>query len=642
VRTLADLVASQDDGALAAAASKGVVIRAGKDVAAGKVRIESQDLAEARLVVDGKTVTISAKGLEAARCSCPAAGSCRHIVAAVIALRASRTAEDVEASSPPLKESATEIAQLPFEALAAYAGADWPRALALAGEGTEEQAGASRVVAFPDTGETVTFPAGLPLSEAIHKGPRSSRRRLAIAAAALVLARGASRDLPSPRPQDGAATIDARLLDLVQAAIAGAAVALATGLTAPARDRLFSVAITARAEAVPRLAGELRALSQRLDPEALRRAEEIPVRVLADLARTYALAEALRRAPADPALTGTLSREFLPSGRREMVLVGGEPWRTASGARGLTLVLADIDGGLLRKAIEARSAGTDLTFRAEEHWRRPVWLADSPDRLLGRRLRFPDAKLAPDGDLGLSQAATAEGLAAWADLVATGAVLREWSAIPRAIAQALGDGLRRRPGEAFALVAPARVEIPAFDAYAQRLRWGWRDPSGARLVLTLPHGTEHVGTHASAVEGGLIALAPSGQARLLSVWLRRRAAPLALAFGRPGPPRTWRVALGHIADRVAPRPVTASLSSDELDLFHERALEAVLARLRRRQGGWPAGLPEEAEAFGLLAVTRLLRGTEIELSPPAALRLSYLLALGASDLAMTALGSSGP
>ena len=84
---LADFLATLDEAALIAAANKGILIRARKDAGGGKVALTAQDDTTASLQMDAETITLDAKGLAACRCTCPAPGTCRHQVAAILFLR---------------------------------------------------------------------------------------------------------------------------------------------------------------------------------------------------------------------------------------------------------------------------------------------------------------------------------------------------------------------------------------------------------------------------------------------------------------------------------------------------------------------------------------------------------------------------
>ncbi|MBL4811435.1 MAG: SWIM zinc finger family protein [Rhodobacteraceae bacterium] len=148
--SLADLIAGHDQDALIASSSKGVVIRAGKDVAAGKVRLAARDETSATLDADQQTATLSAAKLSDARCSCPATGLCRHIIASVLYLRAS-------GGTPPqlVVWSHQHIAS--HQDIAAFAGADWPRAVSLAAEGGSVTGQSGRTVSLAATGEVASF-----------------------------------------------------------------------------------------------------------------------------------------------------------------------------------------------------------------------------------------------------------------------------------------------------------------------------------------------------------------------------------------------------------------------------------------------------------------------------------------------------
>ncbi|MBL4558421.1 MAG: SWIM zinc finger family protein [Rhodobacteraceae bacterium] len=84
--SLRDIIAAYDDTALEALASKGLLRRAHKDMAAGRAEIVRFD-ADAEVMADGQTVTIPETGPARAACTCSANGICRHIVLALLALR---------------------------------------------------------------------------------------------------------------------------------------------------------------------------------------------------------------------------------------------------------------------------------------------------------------------------------------------------------------------------------------------------------------------------------------------------------------------------------------------------------------------------------------------------------------------------
>lgn len=610
---LAALMATCTDAVLIAASSKGVVLRATKDVGAGKVAVLILDADKADLRVEDATVSLRAKALAASQCSCAASGVCRHIVAAVIFLRASQ-----EPGPPP----AQTLAQTPMADLAAFAGSDWPDALAMArGDPVID----GETVTFPSSGDQVTFPPGRPLTDALYKGPSPSRRKRAIVAAALALAVQAGRDLPSQDLPPDTRQISADLLDQVQEALQGAVLALAAGNVAQSRDRLFTAAIATRIEAIPRLAAALRSLCERLEPDALRRADYSPPDALADIARAYALAEALRSAPDDTALTGVLARTYRPSGPRRMATVGADVWRSPTGARGMTVILVDLETGRFHLATDARGAGTDLTFEPMQSLRTSLWFAGSPLDLMGRCIAFDDAHLSQDGALSLSQRATAQGGIDLAQLDRAGAVMRNWQGLASTITSALGQGLRRRFGAAHVILAPHRTENPQADPYDQVMKWRWWDKAGHAIDLTLPEmpgGLRGQENHALA---GLVALDHARQGRLMSLWISGATGPFALPFQPLPEIAGWKKMwdLRPKLRQTAPRQAVSRQA--RLQTLLSRALETILLHLGGTGMPWPEELLAEAETLGLSRIAALMRSFSAQRSPALALQTAYAL-----------------
>ncbi len=618
--TLSAMLAAYDDAALEAASSKGVMIRARKDAAAGLAELVSQNDDQALLKVAGEDVLLLAKGLAHARCSCPAAGTCRHIVTAILALR------DLAPAVKATLESASP-ASFTLDEIEKFAGTDWPLALAMTEEPAALEQGATRSVTFPGTAESVTFPTGQKLRDALFKGPRVTRSRRVVAAAALLLAQADGVALPEYHGTEQAPQADPRLLDLVAGALEQAARALAAGQVTRAQDRLFSVAITSRAEAAPRLAATLRALSERLTPERQRQSRDRPEAVFGGLARAYALNAALRQAPDDPALLGQIARSYRPQGPQDLVLLGAEHWRNDSQARGFTIHLIDRATGRFLRVTEARAAGVDLAFSASGQWHAALWGLAATSGLMGHRLTIEDAVMADDGSLGRDQRARDHGRIHAGSLA--GLALGGWDEIGVEIAKQLGRGLRRRAGEAMLLLAPKAALAPGFDPGRQRHFWDWQDDDGRLLRLTLPQDWHR--TSLPPPELGLAALAPGQAPRLISVWLKGEARPRNLQFDLPHPgSREWsewqRVSMPTAKTKGITTP-----PPDRLRLWLERLREALLLHLGQRAGHLPEALLAEGESMGLALIPARLRRAPVPLTPGAALELAYL-AEAAQDL----------
>ena len=136
-----------DQDSLATYANPGLVRRALKDLDAGKVQILQQSALQIVIESDGQQVVLSASGLSQAGCSCPAAGACKHIVAAVLSIQkhlpdaAAQADADTAGSEAPPDNSAAqsssslldEVLQLDLEQIAKQIGkAQREKALKLA------------------------------------------------------------------------------------------------------------------------------------------------------------------------------------------------------------------------------------------------------------------------------------------------------------------------------------------------------------------------------------------------------------------------------------------------------------------------------------------------------------------------------
>ncbi|MBB3994966.1 hypothetical protein GGR95_002616 [Sulfitobacter undariae] len=628
-----------DEAALTGLVSKGIVIRAGKD--ATKATVELTD-STATVTMDEITVTLTPPDLTSARCSCGLPFPCRHVIAAVLALRlaAPSTLSDT-AASPALPAAETEIKQpakpvidiaaLPFATVEKYAGKDWARALALTAEPAQisdaaDGIGTSSVI-FVDTAETVTFPQGLPLKQALFKGSKPSRARMVICAAALLLAHNSGRELPETLTTAADISVDFQSLDRIETVIFDAVQALSSGALSQAADRLFTLAISTRAEAVPRLAAELRGLSRRMTEEALRRAEETPETLLLSLSRSHALIRALRKAPDDPALVGRLARSFDPSGPMVVTFLGAETWQTPAGARGMTMAFLDLKTQRIHRATEARAVGTDLNYHAGMTWHKMLWSVAQPQNMHGRVLHLADAAIAHDGGLGLTQTASDIGPAP--DIVKG---LGDWSELGAAFDLQMGRGLRRLAGEALLVLQPKTTQPPEFDPYSQKWIWTWFDVDDAPIALELPEqmatSTERLAAFSRRVTSGLVALSPTGKARLLSIWISgSRAGQYVLQFNALPKPQGWTALVDKVRKQIAPSQVTAYRPISPVHLCLERAAEAALFSLSRPI---PDNLGQRCQALGLSQIATAVAA--LDGSAQAALNLGYLLALAHDTL----------
>lgn len=493
--TLESSLHNHNDAALEALTSKGLVRRARRDLQAGKAQIEDAGEDVAKILADGQTVVLDGRGPTAAHCTCPANGVCRHILLAVMAMQEQVANTGEEA---PLQASATnDVGLIPVADLIKFAGADWKRAAALVVESIPVEFvenGPSVTVSVIELDSKVTFIAGHGLKGAVYKGP-GSRMRLMVTASALLLQR--REGVLSAEVEDASVASDfhvsAEFIDQAQEAIEQAVAIVLLGKSAIGYDRISDLAISARTEALPRLSAELRALANQsrlaLDRDVAFEADVF----LKESARAYALLEALRTAPHDPLLTGTVRRDYRQERGVDLWSLGVSRWGYKTGARGLSAYFYEPHQQAWMTMNEGRAAGMDPGFDVSNAYSMPVWGAGTIRGLVGKRIRLGAPMISADGSLSPRSSGNASIVAkgvSMDELLESGAMTRQWRVLRRDLGSRFGVGLRRIAVPQPALIAPADFVYLGFNDLDQTYEWELPDEQGDTLVLSVA-GDEH-------------------------------------------------------------------------------------------------------------------------------------------------------
>jgi hypothetical protein len=494
------MLAAHDDAALEALVSKGLVRRARRDLEAGLATISARGDGDATVLADGQTVEIDARGPSAARCTCPAGGVCRHILLAIMALRtgtegAAPAVSDAPPSDAQKGASAIEEICAPTQAeLMKFARADWDAAAALAAasEGVSiVTSGRNCTIELAGAPVAVTFIAGQGLKNAVYKGPKS-RMRVIVTACAILLRTKHGVAVEAIVGEDTSAPeapLAAEFLGNAGDTLARATRIVLAGSSPIAVDMLFELAISARAEAAPRLTAQLRRLARMAGLAITRDVRFEPDIFLAEAARTCALIEALKRDSTKPALTGSLRRDYRPHPALDLWMLGASSWRSETGARGLTLYGFAPETKRWHSASFARAAGQDPSFDPKAQYRLPVWSARTVEKLMGQAVHLPEPLIAADNTITTSLPTPAKVKAPVKGaeaLIEAGASHVRWEDLRRDLSARIGGGLERRSQPAPALIAPAKFGGFAFDEFAQTYEWEAIDQAGDTILLTLP------------------------------------------------------------------------------------------------------------------------------------------------------------
>jgi hypothetical protein len=599
-----DLYAALDDATLETVASKGVLRRARADLE--KAAIERLEENEIVGTVNGATVRLDAGGLAKSRCSCPAPGTCRHRVALVLAVRRRAMGEDTAtaASAALATDWPQRLAAFGQAALVKAVGRaqlrEAVRLHALAETVTVDVAPLSLKVTLRAPQETVEvrIPAAGDFATIASSLP--SRRQSSAHAPAVLAARRhfaiATEELPEDEAADPAPAEfapDAALLAAIDAAVCEAYTRGFAVASQAIEERLGLLAISVRAEAMPRLSATLKRIAASLEQRRLRSVAHDPAALLAELALAHALVHALGRASDGESrrrLAGALRAEYLAVGDLDLVGLGAELFETGTGARGVTAYFLEPATGRRFSATLARGNANDLTFEPRAAFANETVWGRRLAHLATARFRLAGAHASSTGRLSLAQstragepvpfAPTRQVLDDWLgapDVPMADAVHASWRRLAAGLAEHFAPALdAAAPSAVPVVLVPARVSPVAFDDLTQSLSWPLMDASGQWLALALDYDDQGSGLGA------------------------RRIAALEAAIGTPGAPRPSAIV-------ALARPDGAKLALTPMALWGE---QQILLDFPSRA----APAPERSLVAGLVA--RIRRATDRFAPPP--------------------------
>ncbi|WP_460910948.1 SWIM zinc finger family protein [Paraburkholderia jirisanensis] len=485
---------------------------------AGKVGWIEQEEAHGVIGADGQRVRLDGRGPQQARCDCPAPDLCKHILAAVLWLRASPTLTAADTPAPtqaPSQPQAVtadplaEILALSIAALFKAAGAAAVRRAAATPAGRVEwrQQGGVLVMELPDLGQSCRWIAGAGFAGMVSDVPAAERK--AVHLMALVALRDAHGLAPSwpadvqPAAAEPVAALTAltaltarerAFLSQVESTLSELLTGGLSHVSELTSARLLALNMSARGEGLPRLAALLRNLGGTVDLLVRRdhRAEERDA--LAAIARIHALCAALGTADGELAyaLRGQLRRDFDASQALELLPLGAHWWQTRGGARGLTLAFWDLQGARLLQATLARPDGSDLSFTRQSAWTtQSIWPgAGAAQQICNAAWRIEQPRLADDGRLAVGGATRAQSEPLWdaSDPRLQTLGIHDWAELGERLRAA--TGLAGEPLDSV-LLRPVNTNPPRLDEARQHIDWAVQDAQGRWLTLGIPVDPAH-------------------------------------------------------------------------------------------------------------------------------------------------------
>ena len=341
---------------------------------------------------------------------------------------------------------------------------------------------------------SITFIAGQNLRQAAYKGPRTRRRLLTTVAAitvrrrAGVVASKATNVAESARPP-----VSDEFVDAAQLVIRQAVAALIPGRSEIAYDMLLDLAISSRAEALPRLSAEIRGLANLARLAQRRNVGFEADEFLRRASRCFALCQSLRSNGDDVVLTGTIRRDYQQRDAMTLWLLGAAMWRSVAGARGVTCYGYSPAEKRWFSVRDGRAAGTDPTFDPGSVYRNALWGGGSMHELIGHYVSLPGPAAAADGSLSLhtfTEPAKEGPSITTRTLLESDVAFDDWKMLRASLADRLGSGLRRRVSPLPVVIVPRKFRGFGFNDLEQVYELEIADQNGAAIILNVA-GDEH-------------------------------------------------------------------------------------------------------------------------------------------------------
>ncbi|GLK89631.1 hypothetical protein [Pseudomonas turukhanskensis] len=447
----------------------------------------------AQAQMDGFEQQVGGVGFERLRCSCPALGSCHHLLAFVLGLRA-RLASQLAQAAGSAAPSALALAE-------PWLIADAQRRKELLGQPALTKAqrwqaqgitaecnlDAQRLVARIDvSGEfTLSIPRAVGLAGSVCScgEHRCAHRALVV----LQLTRQATPEVVAEQAEalndsqhQALQTLDQWLLELTTLGMAGASAMLVA--------RGDALATTLQQADLP-LPGRLLArLVRALDDERLSLVGSTVRQARLQLAQLLAFRRALARTPLPqplPELAGVHRKRYQPVSQLELLCVGAECWTTASGFAGYSLYFLNPSSGGFYTFSQSRSQALNPGWQATQAFAEDLFCGRPLRHLLGKRCQLLKGWVSSEGRLSgregsqlqVGEAVTMEELGAYAQSPASRM---------QVFAEHRRRWLYRNDPQPLALIAAHVVTAPQFERFGQRWQGEAMDDTGQPLRIVLP------------------------------------------------------------------------------------------------------------------------------------------------------------
>lgn len=516
-----------DQDSLATYANAGLVRRALKDIEAEKVVLRTEQADQVSIESDGQQVYLSATGLVNAVCSCPATGACKHIVAAVLWFQihcqskdeSNDQAQENQISTPKdqPKNNVTEqikinpldeILALDLDHIAKKIGrVQAQKAIKYARLWQQEQ----QTELFEDDyrlkihiasiNEDISYIAGTGFAgmlsnlekdqPAYHLAALSEVQRLQGKSwAALQLSEAENPAILSESERQFVVELQDDLNQLLEFGL--------SHVNDSTARQLHLLNMSARSEALPRLAAMLRQLSGQVSRLLQRDEHSSEQDTLLYLAQMRAYLYQLQQAQGEQLLSlrGKIRQQYQVDEQQpdlELLPLGARWWRTQGGARGLTLYFSELENAKTFEVTVARAENNDPNFNRYNAWsQHSIWMLTA-QQLMQKTVRLQQPRFGEDGRLSASGQSRALPLNSLSKIEDFGLYqqmgFNHWQTVQQHWQQQMQtvEGIDHT-----ILLNISRYDAPQVDEIEQCLWWNVYDQQGSVIHLRLDWKTQEL------------------------------------------------------------------------------------------------------------------------------------------------------
>lgn len=424
-----------DDDALSVWGNAGLLRRARKAVEAGEVMLLELGEKEGHWQNDEAVVSLNAAGLTQASCNCPAAGACKHIIAAVLAAQQQLAqVAAVEGAETGVNTNAIESAPNQIasngddetsasvalaEALNAHSlnlgkigKVQWRQAYALWAAWQQQDPPRINIQARKILFQTdLSTDAVVYLAGGGFAGMLSSiekKRQLVVHLALMAhlwqqqgqVFSWPEEVLPTENEDEGLLSEEEQsLLILLQQACERVLKLGLNHLMPNEAQQWHWLQLSARVERLPRLAGMLRRLAGEVRLLSEKHINSDSSSTLHSVARLAAYIDALQHANREqlPLLRGQLRRQYqTQSDSMTLLPLGAQWWQGEGGASGLNVYVWSVEEQAIMVTAQARSNANDTSFNRYSAWHGVGFWNRSAEQIMRQQTILPEPRIIGD------------------------------------------------------------------------------------------------------------------------------------------------------------------------------------------------------------------------------------------------------